>query len=112
MAAMTARFPRARLLVLLVLASGCVHRASLRSTPSGALVRVKGEEAPRGNTPIVLEEPWRPLRPMVVQVSMAEYRTVEVELKRRWLRPKLTHEVVMVRRHQKSGLWEPEEAKP
>ncbi len=94
------------LLAAVVLGTGCAHRATISSDPPGAQVRLGSQYL--GVTPIEVKVGRWPWSANVVQVSVAGRRWTDVELSR-WKR-KSEHEVLLVRRHGRSGTWTPEDA--
>jgi len=119
-----------RLLLALALASavGCAHRVQVSSQPPGAEVRFRGKAV--GTTPCEFTTLWVPLRRMNVQLRLPGQRTTTFHLNDdtgpfrllgdvlrpwRWARlvgaqVRTRHEVVLVRRHGRSGTWSPEDA--
>jgi len=111
---MSASSPRLRIdgrsLVLLLVgllgASGCRHRAVITSDPPGAEVRLGRQYL--GVTPIEVKVGRWPWSKNTVRVSAPGRRWTEVEVNR--LKRKSEHEVLLVRKHGRAGTWTPEEA--
>lgn len=121
-------FHRGFFCLALTLGLGCAHRTVIQADVPGAEVR-RGKRA-LGPAPQELVVVWVPFRPHKLQVSAPGYRTATVNLYRdvgpirllgellwppRWgqlvaQRPRSVHEVVMVRRHGRSGTWTAEDA--
>ena len=95
------------LLLSLTAAAGCRHKAIITSDPAGAEVRMDKEYL--GVTPLEVEV-WRvPGAKHTLRVTMAGRRPMTVRINR--LKRKSEHEVIFIRRHGKSGTWEPEDAR-
>jgi len=111
----------------LALSVGCVHRATIRSVPSGAEVRVGKQVV--GTTPVRLTRVVVPWVRIPVRVSMPGYRTFRFRLDRDigpiralgelltlrvprllGLRDRRVHEIMLIRHHGAAGTWTPEEA--
>lgn len=127
MPASPARLPLLALLAALLV--GCAHRARFVTDPPGATISARGQEL--GTSPRDVSFRWWLFNPMKVTISAPGYRTVTVKMKgdvglfrftgellslrvKRLFAtvPRTTHEVVLVREHDPSGTWVPEDIKP
>ena len=94
------------LLGLLLGLAGCMQKVTVISDPAGAEVRLG--RALVGTTPTVVEVRNLPFSENVLKVKSANYRTVEIKVKR--FRLKSQYEAVFVRKHGRAGMWTVEEA--
>lgn len=104
-----------------------MHRATIRSVPAGAEVRVGKEIV--GTTPVQLTRVVVPWVRIPVRVSLRGYRSFRFRLDRDigpiralgelltlrlprllGLRDRRVHEVMLIRQHGAAGTWSPEDA--
>jgi hypothetical protein len=106
---------------------GCAHRVELTSEPPGAEISVRGR--PVGASPVELRVWWVPLGHLPVHAELQGYRDLDLDLqgdlgpvrilgeiltfrvpRLLGLKPRSSHQVVLVREHGPVGTWTPSDA--